>query len=204
MLPSTLSAQQLTAGLYGGLYDATNDLYDELSQTVFLRFGQNIGGTVGGRISIWPSSRVGIEIEASGASSNVRVRLADLELGAIDTTFSGNLFMGSINIQWAFIRPPLEPLAVYLSGGIGVVSRTGDWIDFLDLALGSVGGEFKKPTDIAGVIGLGLKYSIARHFNIRGDFKDYISSFQVEDLQGDSRIQNDLQITVGMEYFFGS
>ena len=86
-----------------------------------------------------------------------------------------------------------------------MVSRSGAWIDdFLGPALASVGGTFDKPTDVAGVIGFGLKYSVARHLNLRGDFKDYISSYQEDDLVGDARIQNDLQITFGLEYFFGS
>jgi hypothetical protein len=204
MLPSALAAQQFTLGLYGGLYDATNDLYDQVETDVFLRFGQKIGGTVGARIAVWPSDRIGIELEASGVSSDVRIRLAQLGNAFIDTTFSGSLFMGSLNVVWAFIKPPLEPLAVYLSGGVGVVSRSGSWIDdFMEPALESVGGTFDKPTDIAGVIGLGLKYSVARHFNIRGDFKDYISSYKEDDLVGDARIQNDIQLTIGIEYFFG-
>ena len=49
-LPSTVAAQvQFTIGPYVGLFDATNDLYDELVPGFFLRFGQNIGGTVGAR-----------------------------------------------------------------------------------------------------------------------------------------------------------
>ena len=159
---------------------------------------------MGGRIAVWPSNRIGIELEASGVSSDVRIRLAQLGNAFIDTTLAGNLFMGSLNVVWAFIRPPLEPLAVYISGGVGVVSRSGAWIDdFMDPALESVGGTFEKPTDVAGVIGLGLKYSVARHFNIRGDFKDYISSYKEDDLVGDARIQNDIQLTIGIEYFFG-
>lgn len=203
MLPSTLSAQQFTIGPFGGLYDATNDLYDELGETTFLRLGQNIGGTFGARIAIWPSSRFGIEVEASAVASDVRIRVASLESGSVDSNTTGNLFMGSINLVWAFIRPPLEPLVVYVSGGVGVVARDGDWVDFLDEFLNRVDLTYQKPTDFAGVLGLGLKYSMARHFNIRGDIKDYISSFQVEDLPGNSRLQNDLQITVGIEYFFG-
>ncbi|HSG82792.1 MAG TPA: hypothetical protein VLC48_11100, partial [Gemmatimonadota bacterium] len=136
---------------------------------------------------------------------DVRLRLAELGSTFIDTTTSGSLFMGSVNVVWAFIRPPLEPLAVYVSGGLGMVSRSGDWIDdILKPALASAGGEFNTGIDVAFVIGFGLKYSVARHVNIRGDFKDYISSYEQPDLLGDARIQNDLQLTLGLEYFFGS
>jgi hypothetical protein len=204
-LPSTLTAQQFTVGAYGGMYDATNDLYDEVEPDVFLRFGQNIGATFGGRLAVWPTSRIGIEAEASYVSSDVRIRLAELGSAFVDTTLSGSLFMGSLNVVWAFIRPPLEPLAVYISGGVGIVSRSGDWIDnLLKPALEAAGGEFDTGADVAFVLGFGLKYSVARHINLRGDFKDYISSYQQPDLIGDSRIQNDLQITFGVEYFFGS
>ena len=204
VMPSALAAQQFTVGVYGGLFDATNDLYDQVETNVFLRFGQNIGGTFGARVAVWPSNRIGIELEASAVSSDVRIRLAQLGNAFVDTTLAGSLFMGSINVVWAFIRPPLEPLAVYVSGGVSVVSRSGAWIDdFMAPALESAGGTFDEPTDVAGVIGLGLKYSVARHINIRGDFKDYISSYQENDLVGDARIQNDIQITIGVEYFFG-
>ena len=202
LLPSPILAQQFTIGVYGGLYDATNDIYDELQETVFLRFGQNIGGVLGARLAVWPSNRIGIEVEASGVASNVRIRVADLAIGSFDSTFTGSIFMGSVNVLWAFIRPPLEPLVVYLSGGVGLVSRSGDWVDFMD-GFFVPPQDFDKPSDVAGVLGFGIKYSVARHINIRGDIKDYISSYKEDDLIGDARIQNDFQITAGVEYFFG-
>ena len=157
------------------------------------------GWTLGARVAVWPSARIGIEAEAAYVSSDVEgdfIVAVGGKLRPVSGTESGNLFLGSLNFVYALIKPPLEPLAITVSGGVGLVSRGGDaWNNFEDTS------------DIAGVLGLGLKYGIARALWLRFDLRDYISSFDEKNLSavaiqgGGSKLQNDLLVVVGVEWF---
>jgi hypothetical protein len=205
LLPSTLTAQ-VTVGLsaFGGVYLPTADLFDGVVPVdtfgpSSLKFKQKTGWTAGARVGVWPSSRIGIELEAAYVSSDVEgdfiVATSD-GLVPVSGTESGNIFLGSLNFVYALIRPPLEPLAITVSGGVGIVSRGGDALK-----------NFEDTSDIAGVLGLGLKYGIAKALWLRFDFRDYISSFEEKNLSavsiqgGGSKLQNDLLIVVGVEWF---
>ncbi|KPK56636.1 MAG: hypothetical protein AMS21_12600 [Gemmatimonas sp. SG8_38_2] len=205
LAPSPLAAQT-TVGLsaFGGVYLPTSDLFDgvvpiDTFGPSSLKFKQKTGWTLGARVAVWPSARIGIEAEAAYVSSDVEgdfIVAAGGQLRPTSGTESGNLFLGSLNLVYALIKPPLEPLAITVSGGVGLVSRGGDaWNNFEDTS------------DIAGVLGLGLKYGIARALWLRFDLRDYISSFDEKNLSrvaiqgGGSKLQNDLLVVVGVEWF---
>lgn len=205
--PGTLKAQapmQFTVSGFGGALIPAGDLVDELISggVGLLTIGHKTGFTGGGRIAIWPTGKIGIEIEGM-------IGLSDVELVGVapaggfieEGTFDANIFLGSLNLVFAAIKPPLDPVSVYISGGIGLVSRSGDAFD-----------GFQDTSDIAGVLGIGLRYGIAPGFRLRIDAKDYISSFQekaldeaLADLGGiSSQLQNDVLLTAGVEVFFGA
>jgi hypothetical protein len=202
LVPSALPAQsqvQITVGGFGGAVLPASDLVDILIPDVgALSFGHKTGWDVGGRFAVWPTGRIGIEAEAAYAGSNVDLRgiLPDF---AQDTTISANIFVGSVNVMWAAIAPPLDPVAFYVSGGIGLVSRGGDFFDGFD-----------DTSDIAGVLGVGLRYGLGPGWRVRFDVRDYISSFIEKQLDEtlepaggtDSQLQNDIMLTVGVEFFF--
>ncbi|MGD8700512.1 MAG: hypothetical protein PVJ43_14545, partial [Gemmatimonadales bacterium] len=93
------------------------------------------------------------------------------------------------------IAPPLDPVAFYVSGGIGIVSRSGDFFEGAD-----------DTSDIAGVVGVGLRYGLGPGWRIRFDVRDYISSFVNKELDElldtGSKLQNDIMLTAGVEFFF--
>ena len=205
LAPSSLAAQT-TVGLsaFGGVYLPTADLFDgvvpiDTFGPSSLKFKQKMGWTLGARVAVWPSPRIGIEAEAAYVSSDVEgdfIVAVGGQLMPVSGTEKGNLFLGSLNFVYALIKPPLEPLAITVSGGVGLVSRGGDaWNNFEDTS------------DIAGVLGLGLKYGIAKALWLRFDLRDYISSFEEKNLsavaiQGSgSKLQNDLLVVVGVEWF---
>jgi hypothetical protein len=205
LAPSSLAAQT-TVGLsaFGGVYLPTADLFDgvvpiDTFGPSSLKFKQKMGWTLGARVAVWPSARIGIEAEAAYVSSDVEgdfIVAVGGQLMPVSGTEKGNLFLGSLNFVYALIKPPLEPLAITVSGGVGLVSRGGDaWNNFEDTS------------DIAGVLGLGLKYGIAKALWLRFDLRDYISSFEEKNLsavaiQGSgSKLQNDLLVVVGVEWF---
>ena len=204
LVPATLPAQT-TVGLsaFGGVYLPTSDLFDgvvpfDTLGPSSLKFKQKTGWTLGARVGVWPSARIGIEAEAAYVSSELEgdfIVASGGRLIPFSGTESGSLFLGSLNFVYALIRPPLEPLAITVSGGVGIVSRGGDaWRNFQDTS------------DIAGVLGLGFKYGIARALWLRIDVRDYISSFEEKNLSavslqgGEAKLQNDLLIVAGLEW----
>jgi hypothetical protein len=86
-------------------------------------------------------------------------------------------------------------VAFYVSGGIGIVSRSGDFFEGAD-----------DTSDIAGVVGVGLRYGLGPGWRIRFDVRDYISSFVNKELDElldtGSKLQNDIMLTAGVEFFF--
>jgi hypothetical protein len=205
LLPSITSAQTMVGlSAFGGIYLPTSDVFDGVVPVdtlgpSSLKFKQKTGWTAGARVGVWPSSRIGIEAEAAYVSSDLEgdfIISAGGRLVPFSGTESGSIFLGSLNFVYALIRPPLEPLAITVSGGVGIVSRGGEaWKNLEDTS------------DIAGVLGLGLKYGIGRALWLRFDLRDYISSFEEKNLSavsiqgGESKLQNDLLIVVGLEWF---
>jgi len=172
---SPLSAQEtyLGAAVFGGAFFPTTDLVaDDLSQTTGFAFG--------GRLSVWALRRFGVELEGVYAISDV-----DSYLGKQ----SGWAGAFSMNLVYSILKPPLEPLDIYLSGGLGLIKRGSDFFEEED--------ELQELTDVAGVIGTGIRYGVRRNLYIRVDVKDYISSFTKP--YEDSELQNDLLVTAGIE-----
>ncbi len=199
LVPSSLAAQsqmQVTIGGFGGAALPAADLVDVLIPEVgAFSFGQKTGWNAGGRLAVWPTARFGIEVEGAYVGSNVDVKGILPPEFVADTTVSANVFVGSLNLMWAVIAPPLDPVAFYVSGGVGIVSRSGDFFEGAD-----------DTSDIAGVLGVGLRYGLGPGWRIRFDVRDYISSFVNKDLEAllgaSSKLQNDLMLTVGVEFFF--
>jgi len=206
LLPSSMPAQtQFAVSGFGGVFLPASDLLsgifplEELGTEAAATFRQKTAFQVGGRLTVWPTPRFGIEAEAVYALSDMHVDLLipdagpPLGLAEGEDDFDANVLMGSVNAVFALIRPPLEPLVVFVSAGIGFVSRGAELEDGTDI--------FEDKTDIAGTWGFGLKYGVARGVWLRGDVRDYVSVFQEGDLE--SKWQNDLLVSVGLEYSFG-
>jgi hypothetical protein len=201
LVPSSLQAQQpltFTISEFGGVAMPTADLFDETFPDGTVRFSHETSFAVGARLGIWPSSRIGLEAEAAYLGSDVE--LSDYFPGPggwvvpIQETQEAGVFVGSVSLVWAMIRPPLEPFALYVSGGVGFISRGGDYFE-----------DFEDTSDIAGVLGLGFKYRVSREVWLRADIKDYISGFKEEKWgeEFDAQLQNDLLVTGGIELSFG-
>lgn len=194
LVPTTLAAQRLgvSVSAFGGALVPTSDLIDEGSGDDVRNFGLQTGWTAGGRGTLWVGPRLAVEAEGSYASSNMDVLDRQGGIVIADTTLSANVFYASVNLQYLIIDPPLTPLSVHVSGGVGVVGRGGDAFDFFDSA-----------TDIAGAVGLGLRYGVAPNATIRLDLRDYISSFSDEAVESTSKLQNDLLLSGGIEFQVG-
>jgi opacity protein-like surface antigen len=217
LVPSSLSAQtQVAISGFGGAYLPASDLttgifnfspgsipgFPAFSGDVAATFRQKTAFQFGGRATVWPTQRFGIEAEAAYALSDLNV---DLLVPIIDpgppltvNLFEGSdkinssVFLGSVNVVFGLIRPPLEPLVVFISGGIGFVSRGGD-----------AGRIFDSTSNVAFTWGFGLKYGVARGLWLRADVRDYIYKFDAGIEQLKSKWQNDLLVSAGLEVSFG-
>ncbi len=216
VVPASLSAQtQFAVSGFGGAFLPASDLTGGIfffplgsiaeapsfQGDVAATFRQKTAIQFGGRLTVWPTQRFGIEAEAAYVLSDldvdVLVPIGDpgppltVTLREGTEEIDGTIFLGSVNAVLALIRPPLEPLVVFVSAGAGFVSRGGD-----------VGDSFEETTDIAGTWGFGLKYGVARGVWLRGDVRDYIYRFE-EGGDLESKWQNDLLINAGLELSFG-
>jgi hypothetical protein len=197
LVPSSLSAQsQVTISGFGGAVLPTADLVDVLiPEAGAFSFGHKTGWNAGGRLALWPTARFGIEVEGAYVGSNVEVKGILPPEFVEDTTVSASMFVGSLNVMWAVIAPPLDPVAFYISGGVGFVRRSGDFYSPDD-----------ESSDIAAVLGVGLRYGLGPGWRIRFDVRDYISSWVNEELDAlldtGSQLQNDIMLTAGVEFFF--
>ncbi|NIR45596.1 MAG: outer membrane beta-barrel protein [Gemmatimonadetes bacterium] len=210
--PSAVAAQQFTISGFGGAFLPAADLtggsiffepgeIPDFAGEVATAFRHQVAFNFGGRIGVWPTQRLGFEAEAAYALSDADLELSIpfvrdpgppivLGLQQETATLESNVFMGSVNVLYALIRPPLEPLVVFVSAGAGFVNRGGDLSDIFD-----------STTDVAFTWGFGIKYGIARGVWLRGDVRDYISKFSDPEL--DDEWQNDLLVNAGLEVSFG-
>lgn len=214
LAPSSLSAQtQFAISGFGGVFLPASDLAGGIfffgpgeipgfaGGDVAATFTQKTAFDFGGRLTVWPSQRIGFEAEGvfvlSDMNLDLLIPIYDPGSGVVNLItpdepikFDTNVFMGSVNFVYGLIRPPLEPLVVFVSAGIGFVSRGGDAGDIFDTT-----------SNVAGTWGFGLKYGVARGVWLRGDVRDYVYKFEEADLE--SKWQNDLLINAGLEFSFG-
>lgn len=193
LLPATLAAQvRFSVGGFGGAFFPTGDLIDEGSGNDVKSFKLNTGWTAGGRAAVWLTPRLAVEAEAAYAGSDIEILNREGGVVLADTTLSANMFYGSVNVMYLVVDPPFDPISVYLAAGLGFVDRSGDGFDF-----------FESTGDIAGTLGLGIRYGVARNVLIRADLRDYISAFKDDRLQTESKLQNDLLVSAGVEVMLG-
>jgi hypothetical protein len=189
-LPSTVAAQQISFSLdgFGGVFIPASALSDSTGVDFSRTIQQQTTWAVGGRAALWLSRRFAIEAEAAYTASDLEVSGAP-----VDTTLAANAFLAAISALYTIVDPPFEPISIYVSGGVGLVGRGGDAFDTF----------FESASDVAAVVGLGVRYGIGHGMRIRVDIKDYISSFQDESVGGDAKLQNDLLLTGGLQLTFG-
>ena len=156
----------------------------------FVRFGHKSGVAGGGRVTLWTSARTAVELEgvANGAGVEYYAKLPNL--AGAEVTRKGQIRIGSASVLWAFYKPPLEPIAMYLTLGAAMVQHKGDFFDDPELK--------DSANDLGFVLGLGLRYGVARGLYLRADARDVISSYQASD-RFEARKQHDLVSTVGLD-----
>ena len=193
LLASPVQGQvSITISPFVGGYIPLANVFENipLAGRIVANVSHNPGLLLGGRLAI-RKLKFGIEAEAGYALSNVDLPSQVTDEGGVPD--DANVFLGSLNITYDVFQAPFTPLAFYLSAGVGLVSRSGDFYR-----------NFQNTTDPAGALGVGVRFGLGPNARLRFDLRDYIYSFQASrgDAQQESKLQNDLIITVGVDFTF--
>ena len=179
---------------FAGGYLPTNDLFDSVrlrpdtSSLIIFNLGLEPGLLVGGRLTV-RLSRLSLEAEAGYAFSSLDFPSVIVDAGVNN---DATVFLGSINALYDVIRAAFSPLKIYLSGGLGLVARGGDFFE-----------PYNGTTSFSAAVGGGFHYGLRPAIFLRFDIRDYISSFAPSTQGGfqfDSKLQNDLIATIGLEF----
>jgi hypothetical protein len=178
-----LTAQRISIAPNIGVYIPTTELVKAASGE---EFKQEISLTVGGRVGIALSQRLGLEFTGAYAPSDLKIS----QSGFGDQAQDANIFTGSGRISYQLV-PLSSPVAFLVTGGVGVVKRSGDFY---------AGMENK--TDIGGTVGASARFRLGNLLRIQLSAEDYlykpkgdIPGFSPSD---EKKTQNDIHLSLGL------
>jgi hypothetical protein len=178
-----LAAQRISIAPNIGVYVPTTELVKAANGQ---EFKQEISLTVGGRVGIALSQRLGLEFTGAYAPSDLKIS----QSGFGDQNQDANIFTGSGRISYQLV-PLTSPIAFLVTGGVGVVNRSGDFY---------AGMENK--TDIGGTVGASARFRLGKLLRIQLSAEDYlykpkgdIPGFTASD---EKKTQNDIHLSLGL------
>jgi hypothetical protein len=113
-----LVAQRISIAPNIGVYVPTTELVKAASGDS--SFKQEMSITLGGRVGIYFSERLGLEFTGSYAPSDLKFT----QSGLADQNQDANVFTGSGRITYQIV-PFSGPVAFQVTGGVGVINRSG-------------------------------------------------------------------------------
>jgi len=187
---------------YVGLYVAATSLaeFSVTDPEGTLKFGQEPGLLLGGRVDLWFARDFGLEGNFAYAFSNAKLEFEDgsgvSNLCEEDTDCSAYVWMAGGSVLYRFLYPEGASYSIYMSAGLAIVGHGGSfWSDF------------EGNTDIAGTFGVGFTQDFSQRVGVRVNAEYYIYSFQLtadgEDL-ADSKLQGDLALSAALAFHLGS
>jgi hypothetical protein len=178
-----LTAQKISIAPNIGVYVPTTELVKAASGE---EFKQEISLTVGGRVGIALGQRLGLEFTGAYAPSDLKIS----QSGFSDQNQDANIFTGSGRISYQLV-PLTSPIAFLVTGGVGVVNRSGNFY---------AGMENK--TDIGGTVGASARFRLGKLLRIQLSAEDYvykpkgeIPGFTPSD---EKKTQNDIHLSLGL------
>ena len=178
-----LAAQRISIAPNIGVYIPTTELVKAASGQ---DFKQEISLTLGGRMGIALSNRLGMEFTGSYAPGNLTIT----QSGFNDQSQDANIFTGSGRISYQLV-PFSSPVAFVVTGGVGVINRSGDFY----------AGAANK-TDIGGTVGASARFRLGKLLRLQISAEDYIYKPRAE-IPGFSpsdtkKTQNDVHLSFGI------
>jgi hypothetical protein len=176
-------AQRISIAPNIGVYIPTTELVKAASGE---EFKQEVSLTVGGRLGILLTQRLGLEFTGAYAPSDLKITQA----GFGDQNQDANVFTGSGRISYQLI-PSSSPLGFELTGGVGVINRSGDFY-----------ASMQDKTDIGGTVGASARFSLGKLLRLQLSAEDYvykpkgdIPGFTASD---EKKTQNDVHLSFGL------
>jgi hypothetical protein len=176
-------AQRISITPNIGVYVPTTELVKAASGE---EFKQEMSFTVGGRLGLQLSDRLGLEFTGAYAPSDLKVTASGLG----DQTEDANVFTGSGRISF-HVLPSTSPISFLVTGGVGLVNRSGAFY-----------ADVEEKTDIGGTIGATAGFRIGSLLRLQVSAEDYIYKPKAE-IPGfgpgdEKKTQNDIHLSFGV------
>jgi hypothetical protein len=179
------AAQRVSISPTIGIYIPTTDLYNAATGQ---SFKQEVALSLGGRLGLWFSDRVGIQATGNWVPSSLQYTLTP---GGATQTGNADLWFGSGRLT-VFLIKPSSPIYLAIGGGVGVVGRSGAAYD----SLSTVG--VQSTSDVSGVASIGAGIHLGP-LQLYATADDYIYTAQLTGTSVTSSTQqNDIQLALGL------
>ena len=178
-----LAAQRISFAPNIGVYIPTTELVKAANGD---EFKQEISLTLGGRLGIALGQRLGLEFTGAYAPSDLKVT----PTGFASQSQDANIFTGSGRISYQLV-PYTSPIAFVVTGGVGVVNRSGEFYS-----------NVQNKTDIGGTLGASARFRVGSLLHLQVSAEDYVYKPKAE-IPGfgpnDQRpTQNDIHLAIGI------
>jgi len=178
-----LMAQRISIAPNIGVYIPTTELVKAASGE---EFKQEMSITLGGRLGIMLSNRLGLEFTGAYAPSDLKVTASGLN----DQNEDANIFTGSGRISYHVI-PSTSPISFLVTGGVGVINRSGTFY-----------ADAEKKTDIGGTLGASAGFRLGSLLRLQVSAEDYVYKPKAE-IPGfgptdEKKTQNDIHLSFGV------
>jgi len=182
MSAQSAQAQRISLTPNIGVYIPTTELVKAASGE---EFKQEMTFTVGGRLGIQLGSRLGLEFTGAYAPSDLKVTSS-----GVGSTEDANIFTGSGRLSFHVI-PASSPLSFLVTGGVGVINRSGAFYANVD-----------NKTDIGGTVGATAGFRLGSLLRLSVSAEDYLYKPKAE-IPGfgpsDEKLtQNDIHLSFGV------
>lgn len=179
-----LSAQRVSIAPNIGVYVPTTELIKAASGDS--SFKQEVSLTLGGRVGIQFSDRLGLEFTGSYAPSDLTFN----RTGLANQNQDANVFTGSGRLSFQLL-PSTSPVSFLLTGGVGVINRSGAF--YANVA---------DKTDIGGTLGASAGFRLGKLLRIQLSAEDYIYKPKAEipgfGPSAEKKTQNDIHLSMGL------
>ena len=178
-----LVAQGISFSPNIGVYIPTTELVRAATGE---QFKQEMSITLGGRLGVSLGQRLGLEFTGAYAPSDLKVSATGLG----DQSQDANVFTGSGRVSYQLV-PYTSPVAFVVTGGVGVINRSGDF--YANVA---------NKTDIGGTLGASARFRLGSLLRLQLSAEDYIYKPRAE-IPGfgpgdEKKTQNDIHLSVGI------
>ncbi len=179
----SLTAQGISFAPNIGVYIPTTELVRAASGE---EFKQEMSITLGGRLGVSLGERLGLEFTGAYAPSDLKVSAT----GFGDQSQDANVFTGSGRVSFQLV-PYTSPVAFVITGGVGVINRSGDFY-----------ANVENKTDLGGTLGASARFRLGSLLRIQVSAEDYIYKSKAE-IPGfgptdAKKTQNDIHLSVGI------